>query len=269
MSLEKTVERLFSTRSGPPPRVPLQAEVHRFAERVQHALFPHFLEDPLQDTAQLKAELENLSDLACRALSRQGEELQLRARMVCQELIEELPNIQEQLLKDAQFIFEGDPAARSVDEVIAAYPGFHAILIYRVAHFCWQKELMAFARALTEYAHSNTGIDIHPGATLGCPIFIDHGTGIVIGETSIIGNRVKLYQGVTLGALSVEKDLASIKRHPTIEDDVVIYASAIILGGETVVGKGSIIGGNVWLTQSIPAGTKVYHEPDTKILHPK
>ena len=269
MTLDDTVERLFSSRNGTPPKVPFQSEVHRFAEQVQHVLFPHFLEDTVQDKAHLRAELESLSDLACNALSRQGEAHQEKGRLMCDALINELPEIQDKLKEDAKFIYEGDPAARSVDEVIAAYPGFHAILIYRIAHFCWKKDLNSFARALSEYAHRNTGIDIHPGATIGCPVFIDHGTGIVIGETSDIGNRVKIYQGVTLGALSVEKDMASKKRHPTIEDNVVIYASAIILGGETVVGSGSIIGGNVWLTESVLPGTRVYHDPDTRILPAK
>lgn len=163
-----------------------------------------------------------------------------------------LPGIMRNLDLDAEAIFGGDPAAESEDEVILAYPGFLAITIYRVAHQLFLLNVPLVPRILTEYAHERTGIDIHPGATIGESFCIDHGTGIVIGESSIIGNRVKIYQGVTIGALSVDKSHASTKRHPTIEDDVVIYAQAVILGGETVIGKNSVIGGNAWVTESIP-----------------
>jgi serine O-acetyltransferase len=166
---------------------------------------------------------------------------------------------------DATAIERGDPAAESVDEVILAYPGFTAIAVHRIAHRFYEMSVPLLPRLLTEWAHERTGIDIHPGATLGHPVIIDHGTGIVVGETAEIGNNVKLYQGVTLGALSVNKTLASTKRHPTIEDGVVIYANAKILGGETVIGRGSVVGGNVWITASIPPDSIVYHRSEVHV----
>ena len=168
-----------------------------------------------------------------------------------------LPDIRAALLLDAQAICDGDPAAHSVDEVILAYPGFFATAVYRLAHQLQGCEVPLVPRVLTEIAHRDTGIDIHPAARIGASFAIDHGTGIVIGETAVLGERVKLYQGVTLGALSVEKRMARTKRHPTIGDDVVIYANATILGGDTVIGDGSRIGGNVWLTRSVPAHSVV------------
>ena len=156
-------------------------------------------------------------------------------------------------------------AAESVDEVISAYPGFRAIAIYRIAHEFYRMGVPLFPRILTESAHQRTGIDIHPGATIGRSFFIDHGTGIVVGETTTIGDSVKIYQGVTLGALSVDKTLASSKRHPTIEDNVVIYSNATILGGTTVIGHDSVIGGNVWLTESVPPYSVVYHKSEVHV----
>ncbi len=176
-----------------------------------------------------------------------------------------LPEIHRQLEQDAAAIERGDPAAESVAEVVLAYPGFLAIAVHRIAHCFLGLEVPILPRVLSEWAHERTGIDIHPGATLGHPVVIDHGTGIVIGETARIGDNVKLYQGVTLGALSVDKSLASVKRHPTIEDDVIIYANATILGGDTVIGRGSIVGGNVWLTSSVPAYSTVYHRSEVHV----
>ena len=173
-----------------------------------------------------------------------------------------LPSLKNILLKDATFILESDPAAKELEEVIAVYPGFFAIYCYRIAHAVDQLSVPLLPRMITEYAHKITGIDIHPGASIGSPFSIDHGTGIVIGETSQIGNYVKLYQGVTLGALSVDKSKASKKRHPTIEDNVILYAGSTILGGETVVGRNSIIGGNVWLTESVAPFSVVYHKSE-------
>ena len=171
----------------------------------------------------------------------------------------DLPRIHERLLEDAEAILTGDPAAVSRVEVITTYPGFYAIAVYRIAHAMHRLGAGLLARMLTEIAHGNTGIEIHPGATIGHRFCIDHGTGIVIGETVRIGNNVKMYQGVTLGALSVKKEMARTKRHPTIEDGVVIYAGATILGGDTVIGEGSIIGGNTWIVKSVPAGSRIYY----------
>lgn len=171
-----------------------------------------------------------------------------------------LPDIYEQLKGDAIFYIDSDPAASSIREVQVTYPGFFAIMVYRIAHQLWLRKVPLLPRILSELAHSRTGIDIHPAAVIGNPFMIDHGTGIVIGETTVIGNYVKVYQGVTLGALSVSVDKAHTKRHPTIEDNVVIYSGATILGGDTVIGHDSVIGGNVWLTSSIEPFTKVFHK---------
>jgi serine O-acetyltransferase len=179
-----------------------------------------------------------------------------------QKFLETLPTTKSILLKDAEFILESDPAAKHLIEVIAIYPGFFAIYCYRIAHSIYLLSVPLLPRMITEYAHKITGIDIHPGATIGSPFSIDHGTGIVIGETAVIGNFVKLYQGVTLGALSVDKSKASKKRHPTIEDNVILYSGCTILGGETIVGRNSIIGGNVWLTESIAPFSVVYHKSE-------
>ena len=166
-------------------------------------------------------------------------------------MIEAVPEIRRLARLDAIAAFNGDPAAKSGDEVIVSYPGLEAIIVYRIAHFLHECGVPVIPRIMSEHVHGKTGIDIHPGAKIGESFFIDHGTGVVIGETCIIGKNVKIYQGVTLGALSVKKSLQNSKRHPTIEDDVTIYANATILGGDTVIGKGSVIGGNSWITESV------------------
>lgn len=184
---------------------------------------------------------------------------------ITNEFMDRVPELYEMMLEDAKAIHDGDPAAKSVEQVIRTYPGFLAIACYRIGHAFCESGIPLLPRILTEYAHSKTGIDIHPKAKIGTHFCIDHGTGVVIGETTVIGNNVKLYQGVTLGALSVKKDMAKIKRHPTIEDNVVIYAGATILGGNTTIGKNSIIGGNVWITENIPANSRVYHKPQIEV----
>ncbi|MEI7726008.1 MAG: serine O-acetyltransferase EpsC [Bacteroidota bacterium] len=173
-----------------------------------------------------------------------------------------LPEVHRVLMGDLDSMYNSDPAARSIHEVLLAYPGFYAIVIHRVAHELWICGIPVIPRLLAEYAHYKTGIDIHPGATIGERFLIDHGTGVVIGETCNIGNDVKIYQGVTLGALSVSRNHAAIKRHPTIGDRVVVYANATILGGNTVIGNDSVIGGNVWITQSIPSNSMVFHKSE-------
>jgi serine O-acetyltransferase len=176
-----------------------------------------------------------------------------------------MPGLRGLLADDVRAAYEGDPAAKSFDEIIFSYPSLEAITAYRIAHELLLQGIPLLPRMVTERTHSRTGIDIHPGASIGRHFFIDHGTGVVIGETSVIGDRVRIYQGVTLGALSLRMDtegdlLRRSKRHPTIEDGVTIYAGATILGGETVIGAGSVIGGNVWLTRSVPPGTTVMIE---------
>lgn len=179
---------------------------------------------------------------------------------IADEFFNSLHEIHSQLLEDVDAIFKGDPAAKSKSEVIRTYPGFYAVAAYRIAHSLDRLGVQDIPRIITEHAHSKTGIDIHPSANIGRHFCIDHGTGIVIGETTDIGNYVKIYQGVTLGALSVNKIDGGRKRHPTIEDHVIIYAGASILGGETIVGRNSVIGGNVWITKSVPPNSKIYYQ---------
>jgi len=196
-----------------------------------------------------------------------------RGYEVAINLIGDMPVLRSALAKDIVAAREGDPAAKSDDEIIFSYPGVSAVTIYRIAHQLYEQGIPLIPRIMTEYAHSQTGIDIHPGAHIGESFFIDHGTGVVIGETTVIGDRVRIYQGVTLGALSLPRgaiqDLRTRKRHPTIEDDVVIYAGASILGGETVIGARSVIGGNVWLTESIPPDTRVFLKRPELIIQGK
>jgi serine O-acetyltransferase len=229
----------------------LRDRAEEFGRALLEFLFPHFA----------RARRTELSDVA-------AEEARLRALLV--PVLEEgqgqanlffagLPAIYEALHADAEVMYQGDPAATSRDEVILAYPGFFAVALYRAAHALYQLDVPLFPRLLTEVAHRETGIDIHPAARIGRRFAIDHGTGVVIGETALLGDGVRVYQGVTLGAAAVRKELSRIKRHPTIGNNVVIYANATILGGDTVVGDDSIIGGNVWLTHSVPPKSVITH----------
>lgn len=229
-----------------------------FTKNMCIALFPYVEGDKQKIVSQKKIKKQLL-----RLLKPMQSSLDDDRKKTTNKFINSLPAIKEKLEVDARFILENDPAATCLDEVIMTYPGFYAIIVYRLANKLNMLGVPLIPRIMTEYAHSATGIDIHPAATIGNEFFIDHGTGIVVGETSIIGNRVKLYQGVTIGALSVNKENAQTKRHPNIEDDVIIYAGSTILGGETTIGHDSIIGGNVWLTKSIPPYSLVQHE--TKI----
>jgi len=182
-----------------------------------------------------------------------------KSESIALEFVKELPALQKLIMKDVEAELQGDPAASSKEEIIFSYPGLYAIYVYRIAHVLYELNVPIIPRIMTEHAHSKTGIDINPGANIGEYFFIDHGTGIVIGETTVIGNHVKIYQGVTLGALSTMKGqaLSGVKRHPTIEDNVVIYANTTILGGDTVVGHDSVVAGNTFVTKSVPANTKV------------
>jgi len=194
-----------------------------------------------------------------------------KAALAVNRLIGSLVDLKKTLQQDITAAYEGDPAARSIMEVVMSYPGVQAIMVHRIAHILYLEHVPLIPRIMSEHAHSETGIDIHPGAVIGPGFFIDHGTGVVIGETSTLGKRVKLYQGVTLGALSFPKDkdgnpIKGIKRHPNVEDDVTIYAGATILGGETTIGAGSEIGGNVWLTHSVPPHSKVYNQQPKPLI---
>lgn len=184
------------------------------------------------------------------------------SQKLSEEFFTELPEVYSRLTTDAEAFLANDPAALSLEEVFQAYPGFYAIAVYRVSNVLWIKGIKALARLLTEYAHSKTGVDIHPGATIGQSFFIDHGTGVVVGETAILGNHVKIYQGVTIGALNSAKNKKEDRRHPVIEDNVIIYSGATILGSETVIGHDSVIGGNSWITFPVPANSLVYHKSE-------
>jgi len=188
------------------------------------------------------------------------------AEAVVFRLLKTIPQVRELLQEDVAAMLEGDPAAQSAEEVILAYPGVEAIVVHRLAHILYEGNIPLIPRMMSELIHRKTGIDIHPGATIGRRFSIDHGTGVVVGETCVIGNDVKLYQGVTLGALSVKKCAASKKRHPTLEDHVTIYSGATILGGDTVIGRDSTIGGNVWLTQSVAASSIVSAKPQENVV---
>jgi len=224
-------------------------------------MFPYYARAE-EDGLSLEARLKKLEDTFYVLVDQlcEGKDVGC-ARLLVQKFLSDLPEIADYGYRDAQALLEGDPAAHSVEEVILAYPGFFAVVAYRIAHKLFNRDVPLLPRLFTEYAHQRTGIDIHPGAKIGHSFFIDHGTGVVVGETTVIGNNVKLYQGVTLGGLRVDRELRKTKRHPTIEDNVVIYAGATILGGDTVIGKNSVIGGNVWITRSVPAWSRVMFKP--------
>lgn len=223
-------------------------------------LFPDFSRQRFQSIREFELHTEKLKLQLEQILYRNPVKGDQNTQEIAIRFFEALPTIHELLNEDIKAIFEGDPAAKSETEVVRTYPGFLAIAAHRIAHQLYAEGVRLIPRMISEAAHSRTGIDIHPGAKIGRSFCIDHGTGIVIGETTEIGDFVKVYQGVTLGALSVDKKDAENKRHPSIGDHVVLYAGATILGGETVIGHHSTIGGNVWLTQSVPPFTKIYYQ---------
>lgn len=249
--------------------MPSNARIADWAMHVLHLLFPERHSSHFQNEDDVRKAFEEAKEELLELLLKTKACSDCDNKRIAQHFLEELPSIYEIMLTDAQAIMDGDPAARSLQEVIRTYPGFTAICVYRLAHQLWRSDVPVIPRILTEHAHSKTGIDIHPGAQIGRYLYIDHGTGLVIGETCIIGDYVKLYQGVTLGALSVEKNMVDTQRHPIIEDHVIIYAGATILGGQTVIGHHSIIGGNVWLTSSVAPYTTVYHQPNSKFIDSK
>ena len=256
----------FCTAHACPP--PDRRYVVRVIKGLQALLFPMCFsrEDPTMADADLLEEtlrtLRRELEAAMRFRVPEGASPAERAEDICCRFARRLPAIRSLLLKDVEALYEGDPAASCREEVMISYPGFYAISIYRLAHELCLLQAPLIPRIMTEFAHEKTGIDIHPGATIGEYFFIDHGTGIVVGETTVIGDHVKLYQGVTLGARSFELDengnpVKNIKRHPNIGNHVVIYANATILGGDTVIGDNCVIGGNTWLTRSVEAGSVV------------
>lgn len=239
--------------------VPSPRATSLWIEHLLGLLFPERTYEKIQHKEDLEKQLKASQQELCLLLGPIEHLLDNSPHHNCELFFQQLPKVHRLLMKDAAAISAGDPAAISQTEVILTYPGFLAMAVFRIAHEFFKLNIPLFARLLTEYAHQQTGIDIHPGAQIGERFCIDHGTGVVIGGTSIIGEEVKIYQGVTLGALSVSKEMAAQKRHPTIEDGVIIYAGATILGGDTIVGRDSIIGGNVWLTDSVPPKSRIYY----------
>jgi serine O-acetyltransferase len=269
-SVDEAEERYFGNKVS---LVPDRKAIIRIIKLVQSVMFPEYFK--LEDSDGKSIE-ERLDDVFC-ALKRQisacyafaGIESIVDTESVALSILERIPQIKASLIKDIQAIYEGDPAAKSPEEIILCYPGFYAISIYRLAHEFYERKIPFISRIMTEFAHEKTGIDIHAGAKIGERFFIDHGTGIVIGETTTIGDNVKVYQGVTLGAKSFEvgedgNPIKGIKRHPDIGNNCVIYANATILGGKTVIGDGSVIGASVWLTSSVAPGSVVYYGNNVK-----
>lgn len=256
---EKFIESLFQNHKSA-PSLPSPVAVCKVIDGLLKILFPELSNRKFESLREFKQHFNAIKLDLHQVLIILQDQLNESAEDIEKQFFHQLPAIRETLLKDAQAILNGDPAAKSLPEVIRTYPGFFAIAVYRIAHAFYELQVPLMPRILTEYAHGKTGIDIHPGAKIGENFFIDHGTGVVIGETVVIGANVKIYQGVTLGALSVNKNLAEIKRHPTIGDRVIIYSGATILGGKTVIGHDSVVGGNVWVTKSVPPHSQLYHQ---------
>lgn len=244
---------------------PSTSSVCKLFTRILLMLFPEQSPKKYRSAIIIKDRLDIYNSEFKELLNVMHKQLDKDPGIISAAFMAQLPKIYELLCDDIQATLSGDPAAQSEYEVIRTYPGFYAIAFHRMAHALYELNVPLLPRILSEYAHSKTGIDIHPGAQIGSSFFIDHGTGVVIGETASIGKNVKIYQGVTLGALSVSKDMASKKRHPNIEDNVIVYSGATILGGDTVVGHDSVIGGNVWLIESIAPHSKVYNRAQPEV----
>jgi serine O-acetyltransferase len=262
--LSNFAEKLLNKREIHLCSSSLKKESIDFLNELIGFLFPHFSSKIYYTPDDVLAKMQLLERNLISLLKSVIED-ETASKSIAKNFMSRIPLLHDMLWLDAEAIYKGDPAAENIDEVILAYPGFMAIAIYRFAHILYKSNVKIIPRILTEHAHEITGIDIHPGAEIDSPFFIDHGTGIVIGETTKIGKNVKIYQGVTLGALSVEKSLENVKRHPTIQDDVIIYSQAVILGGETIIGNNSIIGGNSWVTQSVPPNSLVYSKMEMKV----
>lgn len=258
-NLTNFAKHLSSMNQGFCIESPSVVKTHEFVDALIHALFPIKL-DCKTEVSEIEEELEQCAHRLKELLNSFQNSLPDSPENLTERFMESLPAAYDLMMDDAVSIARFDPASSCVEEVILAYPGFYCIAVYRLAHILYQLKIPLLPRIMMEYVHGQTGIDIHPGAQIGSPFFIDHGTGIVIGETAEIGNNVKIYQGVTLGALTVEKELAKTKRHPTIEDNVVIYAGSTILGGRTVIGHDTVVGGNTWITESVLPHSVVYRQ---------
>ena len=253
------IQKIYQKHKGC-TKCPSTVLVPQFFTDLLGILFPNFASSPVLDFMEFQKRIQMINMEMVQILSRNSNEEESDPIKQSEDFFASLPEVYEKLQLDIDAMFAGDPAAKSREEVIRSYPGFYAIAAYRIAHSLSKSGISNIPRMITDHAHGKTGIDINPNANIGDYFCIDHGTGVVIGETTDIGKHVKVYQGVTLGALSVNKEDAKIKRHPTIEDNVVIYAGATILGGNTIIGKNSIVGGNVWLTKSIPPSSKIYYQ---------
>jgi len=243
-------------------------ETHKYVDDFVHVLFP-IKESKNLSLRDFQILLDRMKLRLKELLIPLEKELEKTPKEITNDFFEHLPEVYKLLLDDAETFMKSDPAAERVEEVILCYPGFYCLTVHRMANILYKMKVPILPRVMSEYVHGKTGIDIHPGATIGRNFFIDHGTGIVIGETTVVGDNVKIYQGVTLGALYVEKKLSDTKRHPTIEDNVIIYAGSTILGGNTIVGHDTIIGGNVWLTESVLPFSVVYRQHKTVIRDSK
>jgi serine O-acetyltransferase len=268
ISIEQFPEYLFNEYNNFKKEVPSMIKAHQFIDNLIYFLFP-FKADKKCNIPLIELNLAQLQIDLRDILTPMEPILTDSVSGITEKFFNKVPAIYESLLKDARLFVDFDPAARAVESVILYYPGFYAIAVYRLAHELFKLKIPYLPRMIAEYAHSKTGIDIHPGAEIGDHFFIDHGTGIVIGETTVVGNNVKIYQGVTLGALSVDKSMQGKKRHPTIEDNVIVYSGSTILGGDTVIGHDTVVGGNVWLTKSVPPYSVVYHESKVVIRDSK
>jgi serine O-acetyltransferase len=257
--MDKFWQKVFQSHQAC-PTCPSPAEVATFFSDLLGTLFADYAQHSFTSEQEFEKHLMDLKVELHRILRYNPSKGTTEAVTVSERFFQALPVLFEKISEDVAAMYEGDPAAKSIEEVIRTYPGFYAIAAYRIAHELHSLGVTGVPRVITEHAHSRTGIDIHPAARIGQHFCIDHGTGVVIGETAVIGNHVKLYQGVTLGALSVSKDDAERKRHPTLEDHVVVYAGATILGGDTIIGHSSVVGGNVWLTRSVPPYSKIYYQ---------
>lgn len=254
---ERSIRKIISSKNRPHLDFSLKSKTEKFTDNLFYTLFDANA-CVAKNIEQLELDFDEIYKLACKV------DIEACSN-IWGAFLSDLPEILENLNLDAQELVNSDPASNNIEEVYLAYPGFFAIAIYRLSHRLHMLNTPLIPRLMSEYAHSKTGTDIHPGATIGKSFFIDHATGTVIGETCLIKDHVKIYQGVTLGALQVSKELKNVKRHPTVEENVTIYANATILGGKTVIGKNSIIGGNVWITESIPENSLVYHKAETRL----
>ena len=261
-------EFLFNINNSYCSDVPSMTETHQFVDDIVNLLFP-IKENKDISLRDIEKRLDRMKLSLKELLIPLSKDIHKTPKEIAVDFFNELPVIFRLMLEDADTFMKSDPAAERVEEVILCYPGFYCLSVHRMAHVLYKMGIPVLPRVMSEYVHSKTGIDIHPGASLGRNLFIDHGTGIVIGETTIVGDNVKIYQGVTLGALYVEKSMADTKRHPTIENNVIIYAGSTILGGKTIVGHDTIIGGNVWLTESVLPHSVVYRQHKTVVRDSK